>query len=388
MPPKHTNGNGRSGRGSPAAAAGGGGRTTGTVLPGPKQPHWGCKCGCATNWASRLACRQCGADAPRSISNKAHAAAQAQEQGRAQTKPQRKPQQQGARPAAGSPKPAGRKQTTDKPTFAEMVKRGGFLPSATSDAEEEASPGVGQEFSAQERYWRERRAAAVRGGEHTADDVVHCDTQLAELHRQAKAARPWAVRVQAATQRLEHAQAALAKANADLLAARAVAEAMGQAAVAAAEAEQAAAAELQEVRAEAARHDRMEAEPGGGVQQVLGSLRTAALLEGISLAEVAAVLLAEAARPPVPPPQPPNAATPPATPTPQPHAQGLAAATQVIVPASLLDAALDTQESQDSTTAGGAAGEAAHKGRRSRSRGGGRERAYDAASDAGRSRPR
>eukprot|EP00959_Pyramimonas_sp_CCMP1952_P177203 3704166-Pyramimonas_sp.AAC.1 len=33
----------------------------GQVLLGPRTPHWGCSCGCADNWASRVACRMQGA---------------------------------------------------------------------------------------------------------------------------------------------------------------------------------------------------------------------------------------------------------------------------------------------------------------------------------------
>ncbi|CAK0807368.1 unnamed protein product, partial [Prorocentrum cordatum] len=58
-------------RGKAVAAAQGGG----TVLPGPKAPAWGCSCGEAANWASRLHCRSCGAPAPVSVRQRAVEAA-------------------------------------------------------------------------------------------------------------------------------------------------------------------------------------------------------------------------------------------------------------------------------------------------------------------------
>ncbi len=44
------------------------------VLNGPKQPYWGCSCGAADNWASRVACRTCGRGAPARIRKAAEAA--------------------------------------------------------------------------------------------------------------------------------------------------------------------------------------------------------------------------------------------------------------------------------------------------------------------------
>ena len=37
------------------------------VLPDPKSPPWGCKCGEWRNWASRTACMSCGKEAPQRI---------------------------------------------------------------------------------------------------------------------------------------------------------------------------------------------------------------------------------------------------------------------------------------------------------------------------------
>ena len=57
------------------------GRTAGHfegVLAGPKTPVWSCSCGLDGNWASRIKCRGCGGAAPRSITDKAYAAANSQ----------------------------------------------------------------------------------------------------------------------------------------------------------------------------------------------------------------------------------------------------------------------------------------------------------------------
>ena len=45
------------------------------VLNGPKMPHWGCSCGEAENWASRLQCRGCGKSAPGRVAAAAKEAA-------------------------------------------------------------------------------------------------------------------------------------------------------------------------------------------------------------------------------------------------------------------------------------------------------------------------
>ena len=102
----------------------------------------------------------------------------------------------------------------------------------------------------QARYWRERKAAALRA--KVDHDVAECERQLALLQAQAKAARPWASRVQAATQLHDKAAEALAAALADLEAAKLVVQVLQAAAEAARTAEQSAAQELAAVRAEAA----------------------------------------------------------------------------------------------------------------------------------------
>ena len=50
--------------------------TSDDVLPGPHAPAWSCNCGQDGNWACRIVCRACGKSAPRSIADKARAAAQ------------------------------------------------------------------------------------------------------------------------------------------------------------------------------------------------------------------------------------------------------------------------------------------------------------------------
>jgi hypothetical protein len=47
------------------------------VLKGPRLPHWGCSCGEAENWASRLQCRNCSKAAPARVATAAREAAKA-----------------------------------------------------------------------------------------------------------------------------------------------------------------------------------------------------------------------------------------------------------------------------------------------------------------------
>jgi len=68
------------------------------------------------------------------------------------------------------------------------------------------------------RYWRERRAAAVRA--EADSDIQDCDQQIRALEQAAKAARPWDVRVQAATDAQRAAAAKLDSVQADLDGAR------------------------------------------------------------------------------------------------------------------------------------------------------------------------
>jgi len=71
------------------------------VLPGPRLPPWGCRCGCADNWASRVACRQCGGPAAQKTIQAARKAAAAEAKAPA-TGLKRPPQGQWANGAPGN----------------------------------------------------------------------------------------------------------------------------------------------------------------------------------------------------------------------------------------------------------------------------------------------
>ena len=72
------------------------------VLRGPKLPTWSCSCGQDGNWASRIICRGCGKNAPKSISEKARAAAKQQQIQQSQ------PQQAQGKWANGPPQQTGK----------------------------------------------------------------------------------------------------------------------------------------------------------------------------------------------------------------------------------------------------------------------------------------
>jgi len=76
------------------------------------------------------------------------------------------------------------------------------------------------------RYWKERRAAAVRAGPLAEADVAECDGRIKALEQEALKARPWAARVQAATDALKAAAERSDKVQADLAAARRAAQAL------------------------------------------------------------------------------------------------------------------------------------------------------------------
>ena len=67
-----------------------------------------------------------------------------------------------------------------------------------------ASPTGAQ--ATERRYWRERRAAAMKAGPLGETDVRECDSRIAALAEQARAARLWAAWVQ---QQRMHRQALL-----------------------------------------------------------------------------------------------------------------------------------------------------------------------------------
>ncbi|CAK0798399.1 unnamed protein product, partial [Prorocentrum cordatum] len=114
------------------------------------------------------------------------------------------------------------------PSYAEMAKR--FLPSpsagATAPAGDAPVPppvdaGPQQELTPLQqelRHWRERGATAHRYG--AEQDVAECDRQIQVLEQAAQAARPRAVRVQAAADSQRAGAAKLQAATEDLAEAR------------------------------------------------------------------------------------------------------------------------------------------------------------------------
>ena len=224
-------------------------------MQGPRAPAWACHCGFGANWACRIRCRDCGRQAPRSILDKATAAARAA----ASVEPPRT----GSAAPQSSPAPR-RGQATGsaaggkaKRSFAEVVKSMGLLEGGGDeampatmddypdpDADDEPGPG------AKHRYWKARRQAAQQAG--MDDDVAECDLALAALAAQVRANRPWEARLQAASRRHAKLQATSAQATKDREAAEAVLLAMQAAEAAAAAAEAEAARELASVKAEVA----------------------------------------------------------------------------------------------------------------------------------------
>ena len=191
------------------------------VLPGPRKPIWGCSCGHADNWACRVRCQRCDKAAPQRFSDAARAAAKTwQAHGPARTRTNAKGQSR--RPGL----------TSSSASYADMAKR--FLPStsAGSAAESPTAPAgdqpmvqaASQEESKQAphqvqlRYWRERRAAAVRAG--VDSDVQACDEHIRTLQQAAQAAKPWEVRVKAATDAQRAAATKMAAVESDLAMAR------------------------------------------------------------------------------------------------------------------------------------------------------------------------
>ncbi|CAK0871936.1 unnamed protein product, partial [Prorocentrum cordatum] len=192
------------------------------VLPGPREPCWGCPCGHAGKWACRVRCQRCGKPAPQRIADAARAAAK-----------KRPPRE--AVPAPDTPgehrqRSAGGGQAPGPVSYAALVQR--LLPSPSVPAAppgDVAMPspvaaGASPDAPATElsqaqrefRYWRERRTAAQRYAAEA--DVAECDRQIrASLELAAQASRPWAVRVQAAAD-LQKAAAAKLQATTDDLA--------------------------------------------------------------------------------------------------------------------------------------------------------------------------
>ena len=254
-------------------------------MAGPKKPWWGCKCGEGANWACRLACRACGRQAPRSIADAARANAEAKPGAKVGGKPGRV-----APTTSGGPQPrqvpAGKASGR---TFADVVRALGLgqnLP-PTSDDPMDAAPSMPEEAAAQWRYWKDRRAAAARAGEFGKHDLAVCDKELADLQAAARASRPWAARVQAATHRSDRARQQREEALADVAAARA-ALAHLEGVLVAAEAEvEIATKELAAVQAEALPEGAAPASPTPDLDRALATLVQAASSAGVGLEALA-----------------------------------------------------------------------------------------------------
>jgi len=235
----------------PPAGAAAGRASSGTervVLRGPRRPEWSCSCGAAGNWACRVRCLGCGTAAPQRIAQAARAADAAAAaagsnalppraragkpppaQPAAANQPTRRSGRLGARAAQAAPRAA-----KAPVSYADMVKR--LLPPTGGAAEAApdgdatmgppsthgtSSDGATATLTAEQmqiRYWRERRAAAQRYGAET--DALVCDQEIQALERAALASRPWAVRVQAATDSQKAAADKLRTASENLAEAR------------------------------------------------------------------------------------------------------------------------------------------------------------------------
>ena len=180
------------------------------VLRGPRRPNWGCGCGFAGNWASRLKCLECERPAPARIANAARRAHQAATQGDpAQPKPRAKAKAK-AKASAAQAKAKAKAEPKQKPTpvtpalsfaevlarsFPQLVAAGPANELEIEEAEEaededddwemdqeeaEEAEEPPEEASAQElRYWRERRALATRAGTCAAADAEACGQRIA-----------------------------------------------------------------------------------------------------------------------------------------------------------------------------------------------------------------
>ena len=281
------------------------------------------------NWACRVACRGCGRQAPRSVADAAraaHAAATSGSNGKqggaTTTKERGQPHSQ--RPAA-QPGAAGAR------SFADVVRSMGLVAGQQQPKHEHPEPtqDMPDETAAQWRYWKERRTAAAKAGDFGKQDVDLCDAKLAELQAVAKASRPWASRVQAATHRHDKARLQKESAQADVEAAKAALAHMEGVLAEAIEEERTAAKELAAVRAEATTQASQPAPKG--VEDALAALLRAAARDQVDVAALAARLAngdaAMRTRSPTPlpreartsPPLPPHScATAPTIPNAQP----------------------------------------------------------------------
>ena len=133
------------------------------------------------------------------------------------------------------------------------------------------------------RYWKERRAAAARAGPLAEADVAECDGRIKALEQEALKARPWAARVQAATDALRAAAERSDKVQADLAAARRAAQALELEAAHAQEALARAESSLAAVQAEGA----PQCPPGTAAAGGLTPSSVAAALDVLALAGAA-----------------------------------------------------------------------------------------------------
>ena len=213
------------------------------------------------------------------------------------------------------------------------------------DADQASDAGGGDgdrvEQQLEQRYWREHRQAVLRAKELGKADLDMCDAKLEELAQAEREARPWAHRVQAASQKHARATAQADRAQADVDTARRVLTNLETVLAAAKEEQAAAEAELAKVKAQA-RPEEM-AVDHQSVEAAVEALRLAVGLAGMELGHVLASLVPR----PVPPAEGAPASTPPAAE--QPGA-GKASTTQMSAPAT--PAARPQPTSQDTIPPG------------------------------------
>ena len=149
----------------------------------------------------------------------------------------------------GAPRPASRQKGK---SFADVVREMGLVANDESDSAMEGTDSEESDVTdtKEERYWRERRAAAARAGPLAADDLAECDAKLGVLVAARRKARPWAHRVQAATDAFQKTEAKRKSTAADLAAARAAWAAFEAAHLLAESEHREAASVLETVRAE------------------------------------------------------------------------------------------------------------------------------------------
>ena len=187
----------------------GGDRGKGRPLRGPRQPTWGCSCGrAAQNWASRVRCAACGADAPASRVKRALAADREAHQ---------KAAVQAVRGGGGRAEgqqglSAGKELEALRSQLSELQKKFAASQSADVDvehveAEREDDPGAANRKAREKIQAEIDRIQPVLG-----DDSSEVQSRRAQLER-LKEQRPVQTRLAAATRqvaKLERASAAAA----------------------------------------------------------------------------------------------------------------------------------------------------------------------------------